>query len=43
MLNSLAPVLTTEDLTELNRKVDAERQKAADVAREYLESKDLLG
>jgi osmoprotectant transport system substrate-binding protein len=43
VLNALAPVLTTEDLTELNRKVDAERQKAADVAREYLESKDLLG
>ncbi|MEE1930368.1 ABC transporter substrate-binding protein [Streptomyces sp. TRM 70351] len=41
-LTRLTRVLTTEDLTELNRKVDADREKAADVAREYLESKDLL-
>ncbi|GAA4685335.1 ABC transporter substrate-binding protein [Streptomyces chumphonensis] len=40
-LNSLTEVLTTEDLTELNRKVDAERQKPADVARAYLESENL--
>ncbi len=42
-LNQLASVLTTEDLTELNAKVDGERQKPADVAKEYLESKDLIG
>jgi len=42
-LNKLAPVLTTEDLTALNTKVDAERQKPADVAKEYLTAKKLLG
>ncbi|MGP4001835.1 ABC transporter substrate-binding protein [Streptomyces sp. 8N706] len=42
-LGKLTKVLTTEDLIELNRKVDAERQKPADVAGEYLESKGLLG
>jgi len=42
-LNKLAPVLTTADLTALNTKVDAERQKPADVAKEYLTSKNLLG
>jgi osmoprotectant transport system substrate-binding protein len=42
-LNKLAPVLTTADLTALNTKVDAERQKPADVAKEYLTSKKLLG
>ncbi|MBW1598941.1 ABC transporter substrate-binding protein [Streptomyces sp. JJ38] len=42
VLNTLTAVLTTEDLTELNRQVDAERRKPADVARDYLESKGLL-
>ena len=42
-LNSLAGELTTEDLTELNRKVDAERQKEADVAKAFLEEKGLIG
>lgn len=41
-LGKLTETLTTEDLIELNRKVDAERQKEADVAKEYLESKGLL-
>lgn len=41
-LNSLAPVLTTEDLASLNKKVDVERQQAEDVARSYLQSKGLL-
>ena len=41
-LNALAGELTTEDLTELNKKVDGERLKAADVAKEFLESKGLL-
>jgi osmoprotectant transport system substrate-binding protein len=42
VLNSLADVLTTEDLTALNAKVDQERQKAEDVAKTYLEDKGLL-
>lgn len=41
-LGKLTDTLTTEDLAELNRKVDAERAKPADVAKEYLESKDLI-
>ncbi|MGP3772832.1 ABC transporter substrate-binding protein [Streptomyces sp. SDT5-1] len=42
-LGKLTDTLTTDDLVELNRKVDAERQKEADVAKEYLESKNLVG
>ncbi|MFE9460492.1 ABC transporter substrate-binding protein [Streptomyces californicus] len=41
-LGKLTAALTTEDLAELNRKVDAERAKPADVAKEYLESKNLI-
>ncbi|MCI4045268.1 ABC transporter substrate-binding protein [Streptomyces sp. TRM75563] len=41
-LGKLTAALTTEDLADLNRKVDAERAKPADVAKEYLESKDLI-
>ncbi|MEV6317293.1 ABC transporter substrate-binding protein [Streptomyces sp. NPDC051776] len=41
-LNKLTEVLTTDDLIQLNRKIDAQRQKPADVAKEYLESKGLL-
>lgn len=41
-LNSLADVLTTEDLVELNRLVDAERQQPADVARDYLVEQGLV-
>ena len=41
-LNKLSSVLTTEDLARLNLQVDAERRKAADVAKEYLTSKGLL-
>ncbi|MEU5401212.1 ABC transporter substrate-binding protein [Streptomyces sp. NPDC005963] len=41
-LGKLTKVLTTADLAELNRKVDAERAKPEDAAREYLESKGLL-
>lgn len=41
-LNALAGKLTTEDLANLNKKVDGERLKAADVAKEYLMSKGLL-
>ncbi|MFJ3225914.1 ABC transporter substrate-binding protein [Streptomyces sp. NPDC086783] len=41
-LGKLTETLTTDDLVELNRKVDAERQKEADVAKAYLESKGLI-
>lgn len=41
-LGKLTKVLTTKDLTDLNRKVDAERQKPKDVAEEYLKAKNLL-
>jgi osmoprotectant transport system substrate-binding protein len=41
-LDKLSGALTTEDLTQLDAKVDAQRQKAEDVAKEYLTSKGLL-
>ncbi|MBT2397368.1 ABC transporter substrate-binding protein [Streptomyces sp. ISL-100] len=41
-LGKLTKVLTTEDLVELNRKIDADRVKPADTAKEYLESKGLI-
>ncbi|WP_069813128.1 ABC transporter substrate-binding protein [Streptomyces sp. TP-A0874] len=41
-LDKVTQTLSTEDLVELNRKVDAERQKPADVVEEYLRSKGLL-
>ncbi|MER6103081.1 ABC transporter substrate-binding protein [Streptomyces sp. NPDC001832] len=41
-LGKLTKALTTEDLAELNRKVDAERAKPADAAKEYLQSKGLI-
>lgn len=41
-LDALAPVLTTDDLADLNAKVDAQRQKPEDVARGYLMEKGLL-
>ncbi|WP_055546454.1 ABC transporter substrate-binding protein [Streptomyces sp. NBRC 110028] len=41
-LNKLGRVLTTADLTELNKKVDAERLKPADVAADYLKEKGLV-
>ncbi|MEV4681824.1 ABC transporter substrate-binding protein [Streptomyces kurssanovii] len=42
VLAGLTKALTTEDLAELNRKVDGERAKPADVARAYLEAEGLL-
>jgi osmoprotectant transport system substrate-binding protein len=42
-LNSLADVLTTEDLATLNAQVDEERQQPADVATAYLEEQGLIG
>ncbi|MFE9253866.1 ABC transporter substrate-binding protein [Streptomyces sp. NPDC006879] len=41
-LERVTKALTTADLVELNRRVDAERAKAADVAKEYLKDKGLL-
>ena len=41
-LGKLTDTLTTDDLAKLNLKVDAERAKPADAAKEYLESKGLI-
>jgi len=41
-LDKLSSTLTTADLTQLNAKVDAQRQKPEDVAKQYLTSKGLL-
>ncbi|MGP3968395.1 ABC transporter substrate-binding protein [Streptomyces sp. 6N223] len=42
VLDQLSMVLTTRDLIELNRQVDAERRTAEDVAHDYLEEQGLL-
>jgi osmoprotectant transport system substrate-binding protein len=42
-LDALASVLTTQDLAALNAAVDQERQKAADVAQQYLQDEGLIG
>ncbi|MFJ6992728.1 ABC transporter substrate-binding protein [Streptomyces sp. NPDC003090] len=42
-LGKITKVLSTADLVELNRKVDAERAKPADVAKAYLREKGLIG
>ncbi|MFD5766654.1 ABC transporter substrate-binding protein [Streptomyces sp. NPDC127049] len=42
-LDKITKVLTTADLAELNRKVDAERAKPEDVAAAYLKEKELVG
>ncbi|MFI6702652.1 ABC transporter substrate-binding protein [Streptomyces sp. NPDC050509] len=41
-LGKLTDALTTADLAQLNLKVDSERAKPEDVAKEYLESKGLV-
>lgn len=41
-LNALSDELTTDDLAELNVQVAIERQKAEDVAQQFLEDKGLL-
>lgn len=41
-LNKLTKVLTTEDLAELNRRVDSDREKPKDVAADYLKEKKLV-
>jgi osmoprotectant transport system substrate-binding protein len=42
VLNALSEALTTADLAELNRRVDDDREQAADVARDYLVEKGLI-
>jgi osmoprotectant transport system substrate-binding protein len=42
LLNGLSQTLTTEDLAELNRQVDQDREQAQDVARAYLVEQGLL-
>jgi len=42
VLNELSATLTTEDLARLNIEVDIERQRAADVAQQYLEDQGLV-
>ncbi|MFF5567983.1 ABC transporter substrate-binding protein [Streptomyces sp. NPDC012623] len=42
VLGKLTAALTTDDLAKLNLKVDGERAKPEDVAKEYLESKGLV-
>ncbi len=42
VLNPLADVLTTEDLTELNGRVALNREQPEDVAQDYLEQQGLL-
>ncbi|CAL9503926.1 Choline-binding protein [Streptomyces sp. enrichment culture] len=42
-LDGLTRTLTTADLADLNRRVDALREKPADVARAYLKAKGLAG
>ena len=41
-LDKLSDVLTTEDLTALIGKVDLDREKASDVAKDYLKDKGLI-
>ncbi|WP_329119135.1 ABC transporter substrate-binding protein [Streptomyces sp. NBC_01465] len=41
-LAKLTQALTTDDLVALNRKVDSERAKPVDVAKDYLKSKGLI-
>jgi osmoprotectant transport system substrate-binding protein len=42
VLNPLMAALTTEKLTELNARISVDREKAEDVARDFLESEGLL-
>ncbi|MEO6510994.1 MAG: ABC transporter substrate-binding protein [Nocardioides sp.] len=42
LFNQLSAALTTDDLAAMNLKVDAERQKATDVAEQFLQDKGLI-
>jgi osmoprotectant transport system substrate-binding protein len=41
-INKLVAVLTTDDLAQMNKKVDIERQQPAEVAKAYLKDKGLI-
>ena len=43
LLDALSQTLTTEDLAELNRRVDQDREQAATVAEDYLTEQGLIG
>ena len=43
VLEQLSETLSTDDLAELNRRVDEDREQAAEVARSYLQEEGLLG
>jgi osmoprotectant transport system substrate-binding protein len=43
LLNSVSAVLTTENVTELNRRVDIEGEAAEDVAADFLQTEGVLG
>lgn len=43
VLNELSSVLTTEALADLNLRVDVDREQAADVAADFLETQGLIG
>lgn len=42
-LNELSSTLTTEDLKELNKRVDVDKENPEDVARDYLKKQGLIG
>jgi osmoprotectant transport system substrate-binding protein len=42
LFDKLSAALTTDDLAAMNLKVDADRQKASDVAQDFLKSKGLI-
>lgn len=42
LLNSVSAVLTTDNVTALNAQIDIDGEDEADVAREFLESQDLI-
>ncbi|MEU8133179.1 ABC transporter substrate-binding protein [Streptodolium elevatio] len=42
ILDKLSPVLTTEDLAEMNKKVDQQRRRPATVVKDYLTEKGLI-
>ena len=43
LLNSVSAALTTENITELNGRVELDREDPADVAADFLEQENLLG
>ncbi len=41
-LNKLSPLITTEEITALNWKVDGDKQEYTDVAKAWLQEKGLI-